>query len=292
MGSAGSGKSLAAKCLPSIMPDLTFEEAIDITKIYSVSGMLDESKGLILKRPFRAPHHTISEKALIGGGTHPRPGEISLAHNGVLFLDEFLEFNKNVIEVLRQPLEDKKVTISRIHGSYTYPTDTMLVAAMNPCPCGNYPDFSRCSCTRPQIKRYLNKVSKAILDRIDVSVMVMPVKYDELYSENSGESSGDIRKRIIDAVDIQKHRYMDTGKLYNSQMTNEDIQLYCHISKKDKELFKKAFDRLGLSARAGERILKVARTIADLEGSKDIQSIHLQEAIGYRIDEKEFLGGQ
>lgn len=283
-GSAGSGKSLIAKCIPTIMPKLNFEESIDITKLYSISGMLKEGEGLVTKRPFRSPHHTISPKALIGGGNVPKPGEISLAHNGVLFLDELPEFNKNVIEMLRQPLEDKVVHISRVHGSYTFPADTMLVAALNPCPCGNYPDMTRCTCTDYQIKRYINKISRPVLDRIDIAVDVFPVKYDELYGNRYNEDSKTIRGRIIKAQKIQQSRYKYEGISYNSQLDNRGINKYCSISSEDGMILKTAFENMKLSARGGQRILKVARTIADMDGENDILTRHLTEAIAYRMN--------
>ncbi len=288
-GSAGAGKSMIAKCVPSIMPSLTFEESIELTKIYSINGMID-SKGLVRKRPFRAPHHTITAKSLIGGGGIPRPGEISLAHNGVLFLDELPEFNKSAIEMLRQPLEDRKVNISRVNASYTFPADTMLIAAMNPCPCGNYPDLSRCTCSMYQIKRYTNKISRPVLDRIDICIDIVPVKYEELYNDYSVEDSMTIRDRIIQVHKIQHKRYREDGILFNAQLSGNKIEKYCYIDNEQQEILKKAFDTLKLSARGSQKILKVARTIADIEGATDISSQHLIEAISYRMSDIE-MGG-
>lgn len=284
-GSAGAGKSMIAKCVPSIMPNLTFEESIEITKIYSINGLLKPNQGLLTKRPFRSPHHTISPMALIGGGGRPKPGEVSLAHHGVLFLDELPEFNKNVIELLRQPLEDKKVTISRVNGSYTFPADTMLISAMNPCPCGNYPDMSRCSCREYERKRYLNKISKPVLDRIDICIDVVAVKYDELYTDSVTENSKTIKQRVAQCQKIQFNRYKSEGILFNGQLSNDGIKKYCNISYKDRDLLKQAFEQKNISARGSQRILKVARTIADLAQEEHIKREHLVEAIAYHVYE-------
>ncbi len=285
-GSAGAGKSMIAKCVPSIMPNLTFEESIELTKIYSINGMVD-NKGLITKRPFRSPHHTITSRALIGGGGIPRPGEVSLAHNGVLFLDELPEFNKNAIEMLRQPLEDRKVNVSRVNASYTFPADTMLIAALNPCPCGNYPDLSRCTCSPYQIKRYINKISRPVLDRIDICIDVIPVKYEELYNDYSTEDSLTIKNRIIKVHELQHERYREEGILFNSQLSGDKIDKYCCINNEQRKILKNAFDTLKLSARGSQKILKIARTIADIEDEPHISSQHLIEAISYRTSDME-----
>lgn len=284
-GAPGAGKSMIAKSIPSIMPDVTFEESIDITKIYSICGMVNTDSLIMTKRPFRSPHHTVTKHALIGGGSKPKPGEISLAHGGVLFLDEFPEFNKQVIEVLRQPLEDRKITINRLGGNYTYNADFMLVAAMNPCPCGMYPDTRKCTCTLNDIKRYNGRISKAILDRIDINVFVRPVSYDDLTNNNDEEDSIYIRKRIVKAVAIQSERYKDKDIFYNSSMSNNDINEYCKISKEGHDILRDAYDKLGLSARGTKRILKVARTIADLDDCIDILPEHIKEALSLRINE-------
>lgn len=291
VGPPGSGKTMLAKRLPTILPDMTLQEALETTKIHSVSGLLPNNEALIATRPFRSPHHTISDAGLIGGGTIPKPGEVSLAHNGVLFLDELPEFQKNVLEVMRQPLEDGKVTISRALVSLTYPAVFMLAAAMNPCPCGYYTDPTKeCSCTVPQIQRYLSKISGPLLDRIDIHVEVPAVKYKELRSEASGDSSADIRERVKTARAIQLRRFEEIQGIYsNSRMESKEIRRFCRIDEQGEELLKMAITKLGLSARAHDRILKVARTIADLEGSQNIQAAHLSEAIQYRsLDRNQF----
>lgn len=288
IGPPGSGKTMAAMRLPSIMPNLNFEESIECTKIYSVTGNLRENK-LIKNRPFRNPHHTSSSVALIGGGRIPKPGEISLAHNGTLFLDELPEFNKSTIEVLRQPLEEGNVTISRANASLTYPADFLLIAGMNPCPCGYYGQQNhQCTCTIPQIQRYLNKVSKPILDRIDIHVEVNPVKFKDLTEKTKKEeSSKDIRKRVEKARNIQKDRFKDTNILYNSQMNSRDIEKYIKLDDELKKIAELAFHKYKFSARSFNKILKLSRTIADLEESEKIEKIHLLEAIRYRtVDEK------
>ncbi|MFQ5864188.1 MAG: YifB family Mg chelatase-like AAA ATPase [bacterium] len=284
IGPPGSGKTMLAKRIPTILPDLTLEEALETTKIHSVAGLLPPDTALIATRPFRAPHHTISDAGLIGGGQVPRPGEVSLANHGVLFLDELPEFKKNVLEVLRQPLEDGKVTISRAMLSLTYPAEFMLGSAMNPCPCGYYSDpNNECSCTPPQIQRYLSKVSGPLLDRIDIHIEVPAVRYKELASESSGESSATIRSRVEKARAIQQKRFKDIKHLFcNARMEAKEIRNFCRIDEKGHELLKMAITRLGLSARAFDRILKVARTIADLEGHDEILPEFVSEAIQYR----------
>lgn len=284
IGPPGSGKTMLAKRIPTILPNLTLEEALETTKIHSVAGLLPPNAALIATRPFRAPHHTISDAGLIGGGQVPRPGEVSLANYGVLFLDELPEFKKNVLEVMRQPLEDGKVTISRAMLSLTYPAEFMLAAAMNPCPCGYYSDpNNECSCTPPQIQRYLSKVSGPLLDRIDIHIEVPAVRYKELASESSGESSETIRSRVEKARAVQQERFKDVKHLFcNARMEAKEIRRFCRIDEKGHELLKMAITRLGLSARAFDRILKVARTIADLEGAEEILPEFVSEAIQYR----------
>lgn len=288
LGPPGSGKTMAARRLPSILPKLTFEESLEITKIYSIAGLLN-NKPFISDRPFRAPHHTTSAISLIGGGRIPKPGEISLSHHGILFLDELPEFSKNVIEVLRQPMEDGKVTISRVNATLTYPTKFMLVASMNPCPCGYYGDpVHQCSCSQKDIERYLGKISGPLLDRIDIHIEVTPVAYSDLEEDNSkSESSKEIRDRVNKARVLQLERYKNDNIFSNSQLSAKDIKKYCKLDNKSKKLIKDAFERLGLSARAYNKVLKVARTIADLEDKEGIEYHHLAEAIQYRsLDRK------
>ena len=293
IGSPGSGKTMLARRMPSILPPLTLEEALETTKIHSVAGKIDKGVSLMTERPFRSPHHTISDVALIGGGVHPQPGEVSLAHNGVLFLDELPEFKRNVLEVLRQPLEDKVITISRSRYTVEYPANFMLVAAMNPCPCGyyNHPEKA-CVCTIGQIQRYLNKLSGPLLDRIDIHLEVIPVSFDKLSSESKGESSATIRERVINARRIQKERFKDYPGIYtNSQMTPQLLQKFCKLDTQSKTLLKTAIEKLGLSARAYDRILKVSRTIADMDNSQEIKPHHIAEAIQYRsLDKEGWLG--
>ena len=290
IGPPGSGKTLTAKRIPTILPPLTLSEQIESSKIYSVSGKLDSREGLLKSRPFRSPHHTVSANALVGGGIWPRPGEMSLAHNGVLFLDELPEFSKATLEVMRQPLEDKKVVISRVNGSYTFPTRVMLVCAMNPCRCGYYPDRSRCSCTEADVHRYLSRISKPLLDRIDISVEAARISYEDLNESRKGESSEEIRKRVIACWELQKERYKNDNIIFNSQLEGGNIRKYCVLGKEEKELMKAVFDRMNFSARAHDRILKVARTIADLDHSERITTVHLSEAIGYRQLDRRFFG--
>lgn len=289
IGPPGSGKTMLARRLPSLLPVMSVEEAIETTKIHSVAGVLQAGEALITVRPFRSPHHTISDAGLIGGGQIPRPGEVSLAHNGILFLDEMPEFRKNVLEVLRQPLEDGVVTIARAAISLTYPSRFMLVGAMNPCPCGYLGDAQKeCNCTPLQLQRYRAKISGPLLDRIDIHCEVPAVRFRELSSERSGESSSDVRERVRQAGQIQGARFAGKRIHINSQMTNRHIKQFCAVEGDGMRLLETAIDRLGLSARAYTRILKVARTIADLEGSTEgggdgkIRSHHLSEAIQYR----------
>lgn len=287
IGPPGSGKTMMARRLPTILPDLSFEESIEITKIYSVTGLLPNKKALINSRPFRAPHHTVSNTALIGGGRIPRPGEVSLSHYGVLFLDELTEFNRNVLEVLRQPLEDREVTISRVNATLTYPASFMLVCSMNPCPCGYLGDEEKCHCQPEQVKKYLSKVSGPLLDRIDLQVEASPVKYSDLNVSEKSESSSSIKKRVLNAQRIQQERYKDEPILFNSQLSAAQIEKYCALEQAERNLLKTAFEKLNLSARAYHRILKVARTIADLDEEENIRLHHLSEAIQYRsLDRK------
>jgi len=283
IGPPGAGKTMLAKRIPTILPPLTFNEAIQTTKIHSVAGVLDPGVGLVGVRPFRAPHHTISDAGLIGGGAIPRPGEVSLAHNGLLFLDELPEFARNVLEVMRQPLEDGSVTISRAAMSLTFPSRFMLAAAMNPCPCGFFNDPSRdCTCTPPMIQRYVSKISGPLLDRIDIHIDMPAVKYSELRQSSGGENSSDIRERVMKARERQLQRF-EGEKIYcNAQMSPRQLRKYCNISADCDRLLESAMTRLGLSARAHDRILKVSRTIADLDGAEDINAAHISEAIQYR----------
>lgn len=288
IGTPGSGKTMLAKRIPTILPELTFEEALEVTKIHSIAGMLDSNIGIVTKRPFRSPHHTISPTSIIGGGKIPKPGEISLAHNGVLFLDELPEFNRGTLEVLRGPLEDRIVTISRLYSKVIYPSNFMLIASMNPCPCGYYGSTEKeCKCSTVAIEKYLNKISGPLLDRIDLHVEVKPVKYQKLNSENKIESSQQIKERVNKARRIQFLRYKDLNIFSNSELTPRMIEKYCKLDKESKQILEIAFNKLGLSARAYTRILKVARTIADLDNKNNIEKNHLLEAIQYRsLDRK------
>ncbi|HWP47414.1 MAG TPA: YifB family Mg chelatase-like AAA ATPase [Candidatus Limnocylindrales bacterium] len=288
IGPPGSGKTMLAKRIPTILPPLNFEEALETTKIHSVAGLLPDKKALIATRPFRSPHHSISDVALVGGSVPPRPGEISLAHNGVLFLDELPEFKRNVLEVLRQPLEDGLVTISRAAISITYPSRFMLAASMNPCPCGFYTDPAReCSCTPTLIQRYMSKISGPLLDRIDIHIEVPTVKYKELASQSSGETSEVIKERVKRARQIQQTRYKKDKIYCNAHMTTQHLKKYCQIGDAPNRLLESAITKLGLSARAYSRILKVSRTIADLEGCEEIRAEHISEAIQYRSLDRE-----
>jgi len=283
IGPPGSGKTMLARRLPSILPPLSFEESLETSKIYSVMGLMPKGYGLITLRPFRPPHHTISDAGLIGGGQNPKPGEVSLAHNGVLFLDEFPEFRKNVLEVLRQPMEDRQVTISRAYSKATYPANFMLVAAMNPCPCGFLGDPKReCLCTYPQIQRYRSRISGPLMDRIDIHVDVPSVPYKDLSASHEGASSGGILERVVKAREIQARRFRETNIHANAGMSNRQIKNFCKIDAESSALLEKAVEKFGLSARAYARILKIARTIADLEGTLEIKPSHVAEAIQYR----------
>lgn len=288
VGPPGSGKTMLAQRLPSILPDMTLDEAIEVTKIHSVAGELPRNTPLLSKRPFRHPHHTSSAIRLIGGGTIPKPGEISLAHHGVLFLDEFPEFEQRAIEVMRQPLEDGTVTISRVNQSVTYPCNTMLIASMNPCKCGHFQDPTQeCTCTPAQIRKYFSKISGPMLDRIDLQIRVAAVRYQELQAKQPGESSADIRKRVNTARKIQLERYRNDGIFSNSQLTAPMLEKYCRLDHSGSVLMNQAFDSLGISARGYSRILKVARTIADLQQSEQITAAHLSQAISFRSLDRE-----
>lgn len=284
IGPPGSGKSMMAKRLPSIMPPLTLGEALETTKIHSVAGKLPRGSRLMSCRPFRAPHHTVSPVAMVGGGNSPMPGEISLAHNGILFLDEFPEFPRSVLEVLRQPLEDRHISVSRAKYQVDYPASFMLVASMNPCPCGYYTHPTKpCTCSAGAVSKYLGRISGPLLDRIDIQCEIMPVDFDQLTERGNGEPSSEIRKRVIAARNIQAQRYADETAIYcNAQMTSRHMQQWCQLSPQAMSILRRAMDRYNMSARAYDRILKVARTIADLAGEENIQPNHIAEAVSYR----------
>ena len=289
IGPPGSGKSMLAKRLPTILSEMTKDEILETSKIHSVAGLLSPKKGLIINRPFRNPHHTISDAAFVGGGTNPMPGEISLAHNGILFLDEFPEFKRNVLELLRQPMEDGKIRISRVQTTNVYPCRFMLVAAMNPCPCGYFTDPKKeCHCTPYQIQRYLSRISGPLLDRIDMHLSVPRLNYDELSQRRKGDPSEIMRKRVNATRKLQETRYRNEPLLFNAHLESKDIEKYCSIDKEAEELLKMAILELGISARAYDKILKVARTIADLEEKETIEAGHISEAISYRSLDRDF----
>lgn len=291
VGPPGSGKSMLAKRLPGILPEMTFEESVETTKIHSVAGVLSKDAPFVTARPFRSPHHTVSAAGIAGGGTVPKPGEISLAHNGVLFLDELPEFKRDVMEALRQPLEDCKVTISRVSGSLTYPSSIMLIAAMNPCPCGFFGHPTKeCSCSQNTVHRYLSKISGPMLDRIDLHVEVPPVDYAELSSDQKEETSAQIRERVNKARKIQTERYKGTNITCNARLTPAMLKKYCILSEDASKYLALSFERLGMSARAYDRILKVARTIADLAGSEIIEKEHIFSAISFRSLDRKYWG--
>lgn len=293
IGPPGAGKTMLAKRMPTILPPMTLNEALETTKIHSVAGKLGNHASLIAQRPFRSPHHSISDVALVGGGQFPQPGEISLAHNGILFLDELPEFKRTVLEVMRQPMEDRKVNISRARFSVDYPSSFMLVASMNPCPCGYFNHPSKdCVCSPGIVQKYLNKISGPLLDRIDLHVEVTPVSFDEMSSERKEEKSKEIRKRVVSAREVQIERFKEVEGIYNNaQMETRHLREVCRVEKEGQELLRHAIDKLNLSGRAYDRILKVARTIADLEDSENIETGHLAEAIQYRsLDREGWMG--
>ncbi len=288
IGAPGSGKSMLAKCFPTILPDMTFEEALEVTKIHSIAGELDLKKGIVCKRPFRSPHHTASTVSLTGGGANSKPGEISLAHNGVLFLDEFPEYSRHTIETLRQPLEDGVITVARANATITYPANFTLIASMNPCPCGNYGSKDReCKCSASQITKYLSKLSGPIMDRIDLHIEVENVTYDQLKSQEQEETSTQIKERVDKAREIQLKRFANDKNFFNSKMSVAQTKKYCKLDQSGEQILRNAFEKLKLSARAHDRLLRVARTIADLEGEENILARHIAEAISYRsLDRK------
>lgn len=291
IGPPGSGKSMLAKCFPSILPNLTFEEALEVTKIHSIAGELDLKTGIVATRPFRSPHHTATTVSLTGGGNNSRPGEISLAHHGVLFLDELPEYSRHTIETLRQPLEDGVITVARANATITYPANFTLIASMNPCPCGNFGSKDReCRCTPAQIHKYLSKLSGPIMDRIDIHVEVDNVSYSDLKSENKEESSSSIKERVDRAREIQIKRFKNSKNFCNAKMSVPQTKKYCLLNEAGEALLRNAFEKLKLSARAHDRLLRVARTIADLEGEENILPQHIAEAIGYRSLDRKYWG--
>ena len=292
VGPPGSGKSMLAKRIPTILPPPTPEESMEITKIYSVLGMVDRERPLITGRPVRSVHHTVTKAALIGGGLVPVPGEISLAHEGVLFLDELAEFQKNVLEVLRQPLEEKQIRIARSHGTYVFPANFILVAAMNPCPCGNYPNLEKCTCTPGQIQHYLGRISQPFLDRMDLCIEAPRIKYEALSVRKPQESSKEVRKRVVKTRNIQNMRYAGTGITSNALLGVRELEKYCQLGDNEERLMKRAYLAMGLTARTYHKILRVARTIADMEESERIREHHLKEAISYRTIDKKYWGGR
>ncbi len=290
IGPPGAGKTMLARCMPTILPGMTFEEALEVTKIHSISGLLDPSEGIVWRRPFRSPHHTTTAITLTGGGAKAKPGEISMAHNGVLFLDELPEYNRKTLETLRQPLEDGIITVARVNNTVEYPAQFMLLASMNPCPCGNYGSKTKeCRCSPSQIHKYLEKMSGPLMDRIDLHIEVDGVSFDDLRAtDHLEESSQDIRKRVNEARARQLKRFEGTSTKCNAKMSSNQVNKYCALSIDSQELIKEAFDKLSLSARAYNRILKVARTIADLDNSENVELQHVAEAIGYRALDKKY----
>ncbi len=290
IGPPGAGKTMVARCIPSILPPMNQKEQMELSKIYSVCGLFREREQLMNQRPFRSPHHTISEAGLTGGGSVPKPGEISLASYGVLFLDELPEFRKNTLEVLRQPLEEKKIHLSRVSGDYEFPAQFVLVAAMNPCKCGYYPDLNKCQCSLLDIRQYLGKISQPLLDRIDICVEAPQVEYHDLISQEKEESSVDIRRRVIACHELQRKRYGNTGITYNSQIPVEQMEQYCHLGKKEQSYMEMMYEKMQLTARTYHKLLRVARTIADLAQEEQISITHLQEAVCYRGIDKKYWG--
>ena len=292
IGPPGAGKSMLAKRIPTILPPLSMEESMELTRLYSIVGGLDPEQPLMQNRPFREVHSSCTRSALIGGGSVPRPGEISLAHKGVLFLDEIAEFQKSTLELLRLPMENQFVRILRSGGVYDFPTEFLLVAAMNPCPCGNYPDLNKCRCTYSQIQGYLGKISQPLLDRIDMCVEVERVQYENLQQGVEAESSSDIRKRVIEAREVQRERYSKLNILTNSQLTVNQMEQFCELGAEEEHMMKQAFLTMQMTARTYYKVLGVARTIADLAGSERIESNHLREALSYRMIDKKYWGGE
>lgn len=288
LGPPGAGKTMAAKRIPTILPEITLEEIMEISKIYSVAGILPKDEPIVNKRPFRDPHHTITAKALSGGGSRPIPGEVSLSNKGVLFLDEMTEFNRDTLDILRQPLEERQINIMRVYGSCIYPADFMLVAAANPCKCGNFPDMDKCTCTMSDLNRHLGKISGPILDRIDICISASKVEYSEIFGNTVNESSKDIRERVERAHLIQRERFEGTEYAFNAQLSAQGIKEYCYLGKKEIDYMKMIYDKYDLSVRAYHKILKTSRTIADLEGSEDIQIEHLNEAVCYKAIDKKY----
>ena len=290
IGAPGSGKTMIARRIPTILPQLSWEESLEVTRIYSVCGKLRKGEALVRTRPFRAPHHTISAPALVGGGSRPHPGEISLASRGVLFLDELPEFQKTALEALRQPLEDRQVSVARVRGSCTFPADVMLCAAMNPCRCGYYPDRRKCHCTENEVHSYLRRISRPLLDRMDISVEAPPVGYEEIGGSWKNESSAQIRARVCAAWDRQQLRFAGSGVLFNAQMKGREIKKWCRLGRREEQLMREVFTKTDMSARGYHKVLKVARTIADLAGDEEIREEHLTEALGYRSLDRRFWG--
>lgn len=288
IGPPGAGKTMLARRIPTIMPRLTFEESLELTKIYSIAGLLSPENPLIETRPFRCPHHTSSPQSLAGGGRIPGPGEVTLAHRGVLFLDEMPEFSRRSLEILRQPLEDRRLQLSRTGGTFCFPAGFMLVAAMNPCPCGYYPDMDRCRCTSGEVAHYLGKISQPLLDRIDLCAEVSAVTFSQINSSKKGESSAVIRERVEKTREFQRLRYEGEKVTFNSELSGEQIEKYCVMTEDASRLFRRAFEKMNFSARAYHRILKVARTIADMEGEEKIQTAHMGEALSYRAFDKKY----
>lgn len=291
IGPPGSGKTMAAKRLPTIMSPLTLKESIEVSKIYSVCGLLNSEKNIIVRRPFMNPHHTISDVAMAGGGKNPRPGIISRAHKGILFFDEAVHFSASTMEILRQPMEDKEIFVSRTSGSYRFPSDFMFVAAINPCICGNYPDLNKCTCTPEMIRRYLGKLSGPILDRIDICIEAPKIELNDLNTSRVGSSSAEMRARVERALEIQKERFKNKNIVFNSQMGTKEIKEFIHLGKKESELISEIYTKMNMSARGYHRTLKVARTIADVDESKEIQRKHIMEAVCYRSVEDKYWGG-
>lgn len=288
IGPPGSGKTMLARRIPTILPPLSFEESLEVSKIYSISGLLQQTHSLQTRRPYLNPHHTITGQALAGSGRIPSPGIISLAHRGVLFLDELSEFKRETLDILRQPLEDKQVQIARSSGTYVYPADFMLVGAMNPCPCGYYPDMAKCRCTPYEVKRYLGRISGPVLDRMDICVEALPMEFQDLAEHRVQENSAQIRERVVAARERQRKRFTGTNIRFNSEMGTGEVERFCLLEKKEKRFMEKMYHNMQLSARSYHKILKVARTIADLAGSEEIQEIHLAEAVCYRQTDQKY----